>query len=399
MKIAQVRATPVAAPTTRKCAWSQASGTGTTRTIVQITTDTGLTGLGETMGAAASVAINERFGPLIVGVPVHERFTILRACLPTSLDYGTPSHAVDLMYYAAIEMAVWDLIGKHARLPLYRILGGAVRERAPFVSYAYAVDLSDGYTVDDVPRVTAEIARKGVRDAGAWFFEFKVARHPVDCDIATVHAVREALGPDIEIGVDANMGYGTDDARRFLRSVASARLANIEEPVDNLAALERLRRDFGVPVSTHCTDFDALRAYPLIDSVVGAVDCQGGIARTMSLAAIARSHDRRYWLRSCNEVGIAWAAMVHLGMACAELDRPAQALINWIEDDLILGEPWLVRHGGVRPPDKPGLGVELDQDAFEHYAAMHLATGEINYYDEAKAPPVEATSHRVVASA
>jgi glucarate dehydratase len=286
------------------------------------------------------------------------------------------------MHYAAIEMAVWDLIAKHAQLPLYRVLGGAVRERAPFVAYAYAVDLDDGYTVSDVPRVTAEIARQGVRDSGARFFEFKVGRYSVDCDVATVHAVREALGPDVEIGVDANMSYGIDEARRFLRGVAHARLANIEEAVESLADLERLRRDFGVPVSTHCTDFDALRAFPLIDAVVGAVDCQGGIARTAHLAAIARSCGKRYWLRSCNEVGIAWAAMVHLGMACPELDRPGQALINWIQDDLILGEPWLVRSGGVRPPERPGLGVELDQEAFERHAAMHAAAGEINYYDK-----------------
>ena len=69
-------------------------------------------------------------------------------------------------------------------------------------------------------------------------------------------------------------------------------------------------------------------------------------------------------------------------MACRELDRPAQALINFIENDLVQGDPWLVKDGGVRPPDKPGLGVELDLDAFERYAAMHRQLGEINYYDE-----------------
>ena len=74
--------------------------------------------------------------------------------------------------------------------------------------------------------------------------------------------------------------------------------------------------------------------------------------------------------------------MVHLGMACRELDRPGQALINFIEDDLVLGAPWLVKDGGVRPPDKPGRGIELDRAAFEHYAAMHREIGEINYYDE-----------------
>ena len=386
MKIAEVRATPVTAPTTRSCAWSQGSGKGTTRTIVEVKTDTGLTGLGETMGSAASVAINDTFAPRIVGLNVHERETVRHACIPTSTDYGTPYHKVDVMNFAPIEMALWDLIGQHVGLPLYQVLGGAVRERAPFVAYAYTVDLAEGYCEDDVPKVMAELARQGIAESGAHFFEFKVGRHSVECDIATVHAVREAVGADVEIGVDANMAYSADTVRRFMCGTRTANLANIEEPVETLAGVEQVRRDFGVPVSTHCTEFDALRAYPLIDSIVGAVDCQGGIESTMRLAAIARSHGKRYWLRSCNEVGIAWAAMVHLGMACRELDRPAQALMNFIENDLVLGSPWLVKDGGVRPPDKPGLGIELDREAFERYAKMHREIGEINYYDE-RVPP------------
>ena len=59
--------------------------------------------------------------------------------------------------------------------------------------------------------------------------------------------------------------------------------------------------------------------------------------------------------------------MCHIGINRVEIDRPSQALINWVEDDLILGDTWLVRKGGVRPPDKPGLGVELDRKALEKY--------------------------------
>lgn len=59
--------------------------------------------------------------------------------------------------------------------------------------------------------------------------------------------------------------------------------------------------------------------------------------------------------------------MCHLGIALPELDRPAQALINWVGDDLILGPIWQVRNGGVCPPQQPGLGVDLDQPAVERY--------------------------------
>jgi L-alanine-DL-glutamate epimerase-like enolase superfamily enzyme len=75
--------------------------------------------------------------------------------------------------------------------------------------------------------------------------------------------------------------------------------------------------------------------------------------------------------------------MCHLGMACEALDRPGQSLIDWTEDDLIVGDPWVVRSGGVRPPDKPGLGVELDQAAFRHYAEHYRIHGAFTRYDAA----------------
>ena len=132
--------------------------------------------------------------------------------------------------------------------------------------------------------------------------------------------------------------------------------------------MARLRREFGVPVSTHCTDLDALKAYPEIDSMVSDPLLQGGIDGTRELMTRAVADGRRFWLRSAWELGIAWAAMCHMGLAWKPLDRPSQTLINWVADDLVVGETWLVRNGGVRPPEAPGLGVELDRAALARYA-------------------------------
>ena len=76
-----------------------------------------------------------------------------------------------------------------------------------------------------------------------------------------------------------------------------------------------------------------------------------------------RARKRSRW-----ELGISWAAMCHLGITRAEINRPSQALISWAADDLVVGETRQVRDGGVRPPDTPGLGVELDRKAWEKYA-------------------------------
>ena len=366
MRIRSVRATPV--PVTRTGTMARAKRTHVSRTIVEITADDGTVGLGETRGEWSAPIINERFQPELIRLPVADRRAGRAACLPAYVDYGFPEQRMDINAFAAVELALWDLAGKRAGAPLFRLLGGPVRDRAPFGAYAYTVDLDEGYAEADVPAVMADIAAEEVAKAGARMFEFKVGVHATACEVATVNAVRSAVGPEVELAIDANMGFDIEGARRFIDGVAAARLANFEEPVARLADIARLRRESGLQMSTHCTDLDALKPYPEIDSVVSDLHLQGGIDGTLDLIAGVRATGRRFWLRSAWELGISWAAMCHLGLALPELDRPAQALINWVADDLVRGETWLVRDGGVRPPEAPGLGVELDRAALERYA-------------------------------
>ena len=182
-------------------------------------------------------------------------------------------------------------------------------------------------------------------------YEFKIARYSVDCDIRE-HPGRPPAhwAPGVEIAVDMNMAYSIDECRRYLDATRECHLVNLEEPVTRLDDLERLRRDYGIPVSSHCTDYEMIVHYPLIDSVVGDLHVHGGIAKTCREAAVAASHNKRFWLRSSGELGISWAGMCHFGVVCREADRPAQALFDWIEDDCVLGEPWHVTDGGVRLP-------------------------------------------------
>ena len=369
MKIKSVRATAVEVPATRVGAYSKRTVTHVANTIVEVETDAGVSGLGEARGAFCARLVNERLGPAVVGLPVDDRRAIRDACLPADpFDYGYPEYLSDRNAFGAIEIALWDIAGRDSGLPLYRLLGGPVRGRAPFVAYAYTVDPAEGRPDEEVARIMAEIAAERVAATGAGMFECKVGLHSAPCEIAVMRAVREAVGPDIDLAVDANMGFSMEAARRFLAGAADLPLANIEEPVAGLGMIERLRADFGVPVSTHCVDLDALSRHPGIDSVVTDPALLGGIGPLVEFIARVSAIDKRIWLRARWELGIAWAVMCHLGVARPELDRPSQALIDWIEDDLVQGETWLVRDGGVRPPDLPGLGVELDRAALARYA-------------------------------
>lgn len=379
MKITVIRATPVNGRTTRTNAWSGGKGTGFSRTIVEIETDEGVTGLGEAPRGDTAEVINRYFAPRLVGLEPSEWQTARLRCLPRHRDWGLIGDARERMAFGGIDMALWDLIGKATGRPLFRVLGGPVREAAPFVAYAYSVDTSEAGTEAQVPAQMAEVARQSIAETGARVFEFKVGRNSVDCEIDTVCAIREALGPGIGLSLDANMGYTIGEARRLLAGIVDLGILNFEEPVASLGEMQRLRAEFEVPVSTHCTNFEALKHYPLIDSVVADFHHEAGIAPTMTLAAVTQSRNRRFWLHTYQELGISWAARCHFGMACPEARHPAQALINWIVDDLVLGEPWRVRDGVFRPPEAPGLGVALDPDGFARAAEAYRREGELAY--------------------
>ena len=133
MKISNVTATVVTVPTTRPCAWSGGNSLGCTRTIIEIETDSGLVGLGEAPWARSARIVSEKFAPILIGKEFLERATLRKACLSDHEDYGSIGDPMLEYAWVGVEIALWDLLGKHLGKPLYRVLGGAVRERAPFI--------------------------------------------------------------------------------------------------------------------------------------------------------------------------------------------------------------------------------------------------------------------------
>jgi glucarate dehydratase len=367
MKISALRPFSVRVPVRKIGHFSQARRTHIERTLVEIETEDGIVGLGETRTPGAAAIIAQHFAPALVGQELRDLAALRRRCLPAHFDFGYPEILLHWNAYAAVDIALWDLLGKQTGLPLYALLGGAQRDRAWYVSYEYAVDPQDGADESEVPRLMAENAARSMSEQGTSYVEFKVGVYSVECDIATFRAVRERLGPSVEIGVDANMAWDIETARRFIVGVAAVRLDNLEEPVPDLAGMAALAREHAVPVSTHCFFLDAIRAHPEIRGIVVEPHALGGILPMRRFIDEATALGRRVWFRSVWELGISWAAMCHMGIAFEQLSRPSQSLFNWIGDDLIEGDEWIVRDGGVATSPRPGLGIELDRAAVEKY--------------------------------
>ena len=218
--------------------------------------------------------------------------------------------------------------------------------------------------------------------------------HPPKVDIDTI--VAGACGPgsaEHSFAVDANMALS--GRRRGLSAARGcALLENIEEPVASLRLMEQLASDFDAHTSAHCTDLDAMMPYRHVDCVP-TLDACGGITGVRLLAQALGEAGRRVWVRSHAESGIGWAAIVHLGMSTPELGRPAQSLMDLCTEDLILGDRWDVREGGVcaRRPSQ-GRGVSLDRAALDTCHELYCELGEVQAFP----PALRRAPDRVVAS-
>src|SRR6185295_6145355 len=157
------------------------------------------------------------------------------------------------------------LTGKQAGLPVYQLLGGAVRDAARFSAYGYSIHLKTaGLQEADVPGAMADHAAQAIKRTGARTYEFKIGRFSEQTDIETIRAVRQAVGDEVALGADANQALNIDQARRILRNVQASQLDWCEEPVAAFDDMVRLHNEFRVPLSTHCVDPEKLRFYPEI---------------------------------------------------------------------------------------------------------------------------------------
>ena len=168
MKIADIRTTVVTVPTLFPYGFSQGWSEGFTRTIVELETDEGLIGLGEAPYAKAAAMITGKFLPRVRGLRVEEIETARQRCVKDHNDFGGLKDSAEETAFAAIEMALWDVAGKRAGLPAYRMLGGAVREAAPFVAYGSTIVLERGnHTEKEIPALMADYAKDAVERSGA----------------------------------------------------------------------------------------------------------------------------------------------------------------------------------------------------------------------------------------
>ncbi|HEY8505266.1 MAG TPA: enolase C-terminal domain-like protein [Gemmataceae bacterium] len=332
--------------------------------LLRLHTDAGLVGLGEaTVGprwngetARGCVAAVEEFlAPVLVGADPFDRLTLRRR-----MDEVIKLHP---FAKSAAEMALWDLAGKALGVPVYQLLGGAVRKRVPIKMVVGA------FPVPDAVRLAEQFLGQGVK-----CLKVKVGLDP-ETDFRRVQAVRELAGEKVPIGIDANGGWDLVTARRMLERLAPLDLLFVEQPIPpgDPRALAELRRVSPAPLMADESAFTLTDAWAVAQA--GGADLisvypgkNGGIAAALEVVNLAKAAGLRCHMGSNLELGVATAAMLHLAAAAPEIDcetYPADILGPLYHEFDVLKEPLRLGPEAAVVPEGPGLGVELDEKVLE----------------------------------
>lgn len=377
-RIARVEAWPVNVPLVATYLMAPGVYPGMSRTVVRVTADDGAVGLGETPSPDDAATLGE-LARVLVGRDVDAlRVELGTRDLPSATARGD-GKVISSSPLAGVEIALWDIAGRHAEVPLYELLGGAVRTEIPLTEY-FAYRLGREQTPDAVAQECARL----VEEHDSPWFEGKVGLRSPDEDLSLVGLVREAIGPERMLRLDANMAWSIGTARRMLDALAEHDVANVEEPVSSFADLARLRETSPIPFSAHAPDLARAAELGVPDTLVLGVGACGGIEGTRRFVAACVEAGVGFWFYS-GDLGIATAAQLHLTAALAPLEQPSQTLLRWYADDVIAEGPFVPRGGHVTVPSGPGLGVTLDERALERATARFAREGA---YDLYAAPPL-----------
>jgi D-galactarolactone cycloisomerase len=338
--------------------------------LVEIVTDDGLAGWGEAHGppALAQPVVENVYKPRLLG-----RDPLDHGVLWHEL-YGPNHHAGSAL--SAVDVALWDLKGHALNLPVYQLLGGAQRRQVR----AYATGLFHRPVADNALALAEEAA--GYAAGGFRAMKMKVGFGLAE-DVRCVRAVREAIGPDCLLAMDANEAYRAGDALRLAHRVADCDLAWFEEPVprEDFEGYLRLREAGIMPLAAGETEYERRGFYDLcarqaIDILQPDVGGCGGITEAWHLSYLAGLAGIAVYPHMFGTAVLLYAtlqlaaalppatAAAHGYGPLLELDRTP----NPLREELARNP--LQRDGDlVTIPSGPGLGLEIDRAALERYRA------------------------------
>lgn len=365
------------------------------RTIVELKTDDGLTGVSETYGGETQVNALEATRELVIGMDpfqlagLYEDLTRAKAVGDRSQTYLVPGeNPLDLnnRTFAAIEIACLDLIGKAVGKPVCDVIGGRVRDAVSFSAYLFYKHAGGGGVGNDAredeygeildPAACVRSAKQMIDFYGFREIKLKGGVLDPDIEIESIQALRREFGPKVPLRIDPNCAWSVDTSVHVGESLAEE-LSNggyLEDPCAELEGMGEVRRrllakgidtDFGSNVAvTSFPDVPRAQQLDAVQVVLSDPHYWGGMRQVQYLSHMCGVLGMGLSMHSNSHLGISMMAMTHVAATCPNLTYACDTHYPWqtAKDEVIVGGRVKFIDGTVPIPDKPGLGVELDYD-------------------------------------
>src|SRR5713226_166348 len=378
MRITELRATPVAIkdPPLRSAFGLHAPFA--LRTIVEVETDEGVTGLGETYGGEAPLRALTAVRGIVVGRSPYD-LTSLRLAIESRNGDRPDGFAWEARKFAppqlfsAIEVACLDAIGKATGQRVCDLLGGAVRSKVDFAAYLFFKHTGDDEWGEVMtPETVVGEAKRMVERYGYRSLKLKGGVLEPEREVDAILALREAFGPNVPLRLDPNAAWSLATAERVAKRLDGA-LEYLEDPVPGIDGMAAVAAKTKMPLATNMcvTSFDHVAeavAKHAVAIILSDHHMWGGMRATAELGRICRVFGLGLSMHSNSHLGISLAAMVHLAAAVPELSYACDTHYPWQIEEVIEGGKIPIAGGAVAVPSGPGLGVTLDRDAL---GALH----------------------------
>ena len=363
MKIERIEAIPYRIPMRKTLQFASGAVEHIDHVVLRITTDDGVQGIadipprpytyGETPQSVIAL-LTGIFREVLVGADPFDRSAIHHRLDRTVGNAATKG---------GIDIALWDIIGKSLDKPVHRLLGGF----APSLLVSHMLGF-------DEPAVLVDEAQRYVAEYGITAFKVKVGRRPLALDIAVCFALREALGPQIELYLDANRGWTATEAARVLAATSGLGLTYLEEPDDAKEVLGRRRlvRNSAIPIvadESAPSLGDAAREIQTGGATALSIKtARTGFTESQKILAYAEALGIDVIMGNQIDTQIGSIATVTFGAAFEYSSRRAAELSNYLDmaDDL-QAVPIAIRDGRISAPTVAGVGASIDPEKLAAY--------------------------------
>lgn len=371
MRITDLQATAVSVPFKEREIFSFGYREGLSNVIIEIKTDEGISGIGECMGNPSAGAILEAiqlFRPHLIGQDVFSIENITadfykKARWAYFRNLGNSA-------LAGVEMALWDIIGKKTVQPIYRLLGGKVRDQISFFTWIQRKNID--HMVEEAKNAVGK---------GARILYLKVGFDSNE-DLEMVSAIRSAVGEDVRIRLDPNEAWDEGLAMVLIEKFKAYNVELVEQPTSRLQvdSLVRLRERTGVPIAADQAawlpeDCMNILSHGACDVLITDAHRVGGLLALKKVAAACQMAGVPFCRHSQPELGISLAAGIHVIATIPNLTEGNQTYAQLLSDDIVK-EVMKPDVDKMDLTEKPGLGVTLDRDKLNHYADLYQKQGE-----------------------